>query len=97
MMQLKSRVPDYLPQLTGMLIKAGAGQSAIARFQTYWNALPPQRHDVPCPFCFAKGVDAPLVELNVGSGIDQLRCAGCKRIFVLRRAAPEEKRGTEPV
>ena len=90
MMQIKSRVPDYLPQLTGLLLKSGAGEPAIARFHTYWNSLPPQRHDAPCPFCFDKGVDSPLVELNTGSGIDQLRCAACKRIFVLRSVPGDE-------
>ena len=91
MMSIKPRVPAYLPQLTGLLIKAGAGQAAIARFHAYWNALPPQRHDAPCPFCFGKDVDAPLVELNAGAGIDQLRCPACKHIFVLRHTLPNEE------
>ena len=96
MTPMKPSVPDYLPQLTGMLVKAGAGHAAISRFRAYWHALPPQRHEAPCPFCLEKGVDAPLVELDTGAGIDQLRCPACKHIFVLRHPVPLEEAALAP-
>lgn len=79
-------VRDYLPQLEDELSRAGVAERVIDRFRTFWGALPPHREQAPCPFCFSKGIDAPLVELNAEAGIDQVRCAACKRIFVLRRA-----------
>jgi hypothetical protein len=76
-----SAVPDYLPQLIYRLIKEGAPHSAILRFRAYWRSLPPQRRDAPCPFCFDRGIDAPLVAIGRRWLRDHLQCAGCKRTF----------------
>ncbi len=75
--------PDYLPQLIDEIIKAGAPPAAISDYQNYWRTLPAARRGPPCPICFGKGVDAPLVTLARGAVQDHLQCAGCKRVFEL--------------
>jgi len=58
----------------------------IASFRKFCRSLPAHRREAPCPFCFGKGIDAPLVEMSAAGGFDQLRCAACKRVFALRHA-----------
>ena len=79
---ISSNIPDYLPQLVDELIKEGATHSSTL-FRKYWTSLPAERRDAPCPFCFSKGIDAPLVIRGRGALRDHLQCTHCERFYVV--------------